>query len=297
MKKVLLSLGLIAVCAAANAQAYKDGFTNAPTSPATSSYWGVTTGYTSTWNSPTTNTLVRTTSADNYAAITYLPYQNPEMTGAGTQITAVDMSGTNQDSIFILAKSSTAGTTIRVDLKDASDYVANSGTITQRATLSTSYQIIKFVYTTPQDGAYGGSGCTAGPCTVNKATIKEFLFSLNDGNAITADVDATIDYFQVGGTSAQVITAYKEKVASIASSKVFPNPVSDVATIELSLKASSNVKVTLSDLMGKEVMVISEGTFTDLNKSFSVANLNKGVYSINYVVDGSSAKSEMLVIK
>jgi hypothetical protein len=297
MKKVLLSLGLLVCLSAAQAQTYKDHFTNAPTAPATSSYWGTATGYTSTWVSPTYNSLVRTTAAGDYTSIAYLPYENPEMSGAGTQITAVDMSGTNQDSIFIIAKASVAGATLRVDIKDANDYVANSGTITQRVTLTTSYATYKMVFTTPQDGAYGGTGCSSGPCTVNKATIKEFLFSINDGNSIASDITVDIDYFQVGGTSATVISSNKNAASTLASSKVYPNPVSDVANVELNLKSASNVKVTLSDMMGKEVMTIAEGNVMELNKSFNVTSLNKGIYTVNYFVDGSAAKAEMLMVK
>ena len=84
---------------------------------------------------------------------------------------------------------------------------------------------------------------------------------------------------------------------SIASSSVYPNPSIEMATVSVNLKASSDLKITLSDLMGKEVATIAEGTYTSLEKSFSVANLNKGIYTVNYFVDGAAAKSELLMVK
>lgn len=105
-----------------------------------------------------------------------------------------------------------------------------------------------------------------------------------------------ISDFAVG--SATPITAgVNDAAAMIGSSKLYPNPVSDEANVELNLKSSSAVKVTLSDLMGKEVMTIADGTFSTLNKSFSVAGLNKGIYTVNYFINGAAAKAEMLMVK
>jgi hypothetical protein len=102
----------------------------------------------------------------------------------------------------------------------------------------------------------------------------------------------TMDNVTVAG-----VTTSLKGAESIASSKLYPNPVSDMAKVELNLKSSSAVKVTLSDLMGKEVMTVADGTFSELTKEFSVSNLNKGIYTVNYFVNGSAAKAEMLMVK
>jgi hypothetical protein len=85
--------------------------------------------------------------------------------------------------------------------------------------------------------------------------------------------------------------------ANIASSKLYPNPVSDLANIELNLKSASDVKVTVSDMMGKEVAVVANGNYTTLNETINVANFSKGIYTVNYFVNGAPAKSEMMVVK
>jgi len=57
------------------------------------------------------------------------------------------------------------------------------------------------------------------------------------------------------------------------------------------------VKVTLSDVMGREVMTIAQGSMSSITQSFSVANLQKGVYTVNYFVNGAAAKAELLMVK
>lgn len=94
-----------------------------------------------------------------------------------------------------------------------------------------------------------------------------------------------------------VTSSTNEAALNITSSKLYPNPANETAKVELNLKSASSIKVTLADLMGKEVMTIAEGIYTEMNKEFSVANLNKGIYTVNYFVNGASAKSEMLMVK
>jgi hypothetical protein len=85
--------------------------------------------------------------------------------------------------------------------------------------------------------------------------------------------------------------------AAISTSKLYPNPVADVAKIEMTLKSISDVKITVSDMMGKEMMTITEGSMSSVDASFDVSNLNKGVYSVNYFVNGAAAKAELLMVK
>jgi hypothetical protein len=81
------------------------------------------------------------------------------------------------------------------------------------------------------------------------------------------------------------------------TTSIYPNPAVDEATLELSLNATSQVKVTLNDLLGKELMTIAEGQFSELKKEFSTQGLNKGVYTVSYNVNGKPSKSELLMVK
>jgi hypothetical protein len=98
-------------------------------------------------------------------------------------------------------------------------------------------------------------------------------------------------------TAAGFVSATNAAQANISSSKLYPNPVSDLARVELNLNSVSDVKVTLSDLMGKEVMTVAQGTMSSVNADINVANLNKGIYTVNYFINGAAAKSELLMVK
>jgi hypothetical protein len=82
----------------------------------------------------------------------------------------------------------------------------------------------------------------------------------------------------------------------VTGSKLYPNPTNGLATVELNLVSNSNVKVVLNDMLGKEVKVITEQSTSTLTESFDVSGLNKGIYSVVYMIDGAVAKTQMLVI-
>lgn len=87
--------------------------------------------------------------------------------------------------------------------------------------------------------------------------------------------------------------------ANIASSVVFPNPASDAVFATLNLKASNDVTVVVTDLMGRQVATRSFGRVTEINNAeiFNAASLAKGMYTVTYVLDGTPAKSDLVVVK
>ncbi len=78
---------------------------------------------------------------------------------------------------------------------------------------------------------------------------------------------------------------------------VYPNPSSESITLDFALKNSSQVKVVLTDALGKTVMTLAEGSFSELNKQISVASLHKGVYTLTYYINDEVSKSELLMVK
>jgi hypothetical protein len=109
----------------------------------------------------------------------------------------------------------------------------------------------------------------------------------------SGDFGISISNIKVGSA----VTAVSEASANIASAKLYPNPVSDQAKVELELRSVADVKVTLSDIMGKELMTVAQGTMSSLNTEINVTNLNKGIYTVNYFINGAAAKSELLMVK
>jgi hypothetical protein len=123
--------------------------------------------------------------------------------------------------------------------------------------------------------------------------VAKIVFLISGGKEYQGTV--TFDDFKIGG-GPDVLSTTAAK-AAISSSKLYPNPATESASIEVSLKESSDVKVTLSDLMGREVAVIANERSLDVNKSFSTANLAKGMYTVNYFINGAPAKAELLMVK
>ena len=118
----------------------------------------------------------------------------------------------------------------------------------------------------------------------------------------TTGYDLYILGFSIGtatAIAAPPVTAISNSASVlVASTKLYPNPVSDQANIQLDLVTPSDVKVSLSDMMGREVMTIAQGSsMSSVTQSFSLANLQKGIYTVNYFVNGAAAKSELLMVK
>lgn len=84
---------------------------------------------------------------------------------------------------------------------------------------------------------------------------------------------------------------------SVANANLFPNPSTGTTTISGELKSVADVKITLVDMLGQEVKVISEERTSTINTTFDVSTLKKGIYSVVTNIDGAPAKSQMLVVR
>jgi hypothetical protein len=208
MKKILLITFLLFTATLGFTQTvtlYKDGFTDPSVvagSPSNGN-WTTGTGYTIT-HGTSVATITGDGSTGGYTSIAYSPYDNPQMGGTLAGPLTVDMSATGNDSVFVVVRSSVAGQTLRVDIQDVNGYTSNNGQgVTGPQTMSTSYTLLKYKFTAPQDGAYGGTCPAPGPCTVDKSSIDLLLFYVN---AATGGFNGVmeIDYVQMGGTSATV---------------------------------------------------------------------------------------------
>jgi hypothetical protein len=228
-----------------------------------------------------------------------------DMSGTGTDAKKVKFDFTNlsgTDNVKIEVQLQCANGTIMTLLNTA----LNSGGVDdwqyQQLYLVNAGQTLSIVrdFADAVTGAYGSAHAT--PTTADFQSAKAITITVTnqtvDGSfnplAIT-DFQFTIDNFSIGDVT--TITTGVNEASSIASSKLFPNPATSEANIALELKANSDVKVVVSDVLGKEMMTVAEGSFSSLNKSFSVETLNNGVYNVTYYVNGAVAKTELLMVK
>lgn len=151
-------------------------------------------------------------------------------------------------------------------------------------------------------GAYGASD-HAVPLTADWQSVKAVTITvtnqLNTGDPLYQPLVLTnasfkIDNFKIGDVT--TITSVNE-ASSISASKLFPNPATSDVNLSLELKSASAVKVVVSDVLGKEMLTVAEGNFSELNTSFSTESFNAGVYNVTYYVNGSVAKTELLMKK
>ena len=109
----------------------------------------------------------------------------------GELIMANAIAGANK--VYIKARSSVDGTTLRVDLQDNMGFVTNANAVS--TTLTTDYMVYELDYTNAYaDGGFGGSPCTSdtAPCPVDGARIANLQFFIEPGVGLfngTVDID------------------------------------------------------------------------------------------------------------
>lgn len=107
------------------------------------------------------------------------------------------------------------------------------------------------------------------------------------------DVPVSIDVVRVGACPLSSIN----EAATYANSSLYPNPTSDVTNVTLDLNEVANVKIALTDMFGKQVKVVAEGRYSSINEKVNVSDLAKGVYTVNYMVNGAAVKNKLLLVK
>ncbi|PCH66764.1 MAG: hypothetical protein COC01_07320 [Bacteroidetes bacterium] len=79
------------------------------------------------------------------------------------------------------------------------------------------------------------------------------------------------------GMSGEIVVAGVTGIDGISSKNnqisIFPNPTSDMININFNVDAPKNVKISLNDILGKEVALLHNG------------EMNTGQHSLSYVID------------
>ena len=83
---------------------------------------------------------------------------------------------------------------------------------------------------------------------------------------------------------------------SISFSHAYPNPASSMVRFDYNLSAADNVSAAVYNLLGQEVMREQLNNMQGV-VSFSVADLNDGIYFCNLFVNGQAVKTEKFVVK
>lgn len=93
----------------------------------------------------------------------------------------------------------------------------------------------------------------------------------------------------------------KDYYANDANFSVFPNPTNGATNVSLNLLADSDVKITVQDVLGRDVATIADGKYTQGMQEFSfdaAANSNtNGIYFIKLSVNGTVFTKKLMLNK
>ena len=150
-----------------------------------------------------------------------------------------------------------------------------------------------------------GNGTNIGGLTKGDMDTKNF--TINPTTTFIEDINdlGVVVWIQNNGSGEVHQSAYLDEMnpSSIVEAGVverfnlFPNPSSDIVTIDCSLTEQAEVEISVFNLMGE---LIYNNQATDLPSgsnqlSFDVSNWNAGVYLVNLVVDGKNVTRKLNV--
>jgi len=128
-------------------------------------------------------------------------------------------------------------------------------------------------------------------------SLYKLEYAVNVGT--TADGSGSVDFSikdqWISTSKTGIVTATQAAVANIASTRVFPNPTEGSFYVQLNLKTSASASIILTDMTGRQVAV--KNAVSGIDTEFNTAGLAKGMYTITYVLDGTPAKSELVVVR
>ena len=198
----------------------------------------------------------------------------------------------NDNKLYVRARSTVTDLPLRIDIQD------NLGYLTSQAGLQNlvgaEFSILEYDYTgNLTDGGFGGTPCTQGPCAVDAERIKFLQFYINPGVGVF-DGELHIDWVSFG--EPLMVNVVDEKL--VTGGKVYPNPASQEAYIEIDSKITGAVKVTIVDINGKLVSSEKVGAVVPGKNSVKLAidQLSTGMYFLNISIDNQAAFYSKLFI-
>lgn len=85
----------------------------------------------------------------------------------------------------------------------------------------------------------------------------------------------------------------------VNSFNVFPNPASNLVTINLELKKTSDINIEIIDITGKQVaLVMNEKQLSGIiSRNYNISNLSDGNYLIRLNIDNKSFTQKLNIVK
>lgn len=151
------------------------------------------------------------------------------------------------------------------------------------------YNSIAFDSGAAQVAYYGGFGMPTVVVVAGSSyqiLYNELGFSTKDTQAIAMSIH---DFFNSTGTD--------DSPSAVTSCSIFPNPASGKAMIELTLNEPAELTLLLSDLSGKIVSTIFNGTSVQGNTTYQLhtASMADGLYLVKAIVNGKETMAKLQI--
>jgi len=109
--------------------------------------------------------------------------------------------------------------------------------------------------------------------------------------------NATGEIYNADETKVEFAVGTSE-IVDESISRIHPNPVSDVAYIDINLQESAEVTLQVVDMMGKTISNQNLGTLFGTNKmTYDVSNLNTGIYMFRITAGDLVSTKKITVVK
>ncbi len=198
----------------------------------------------------------------------------------------------NDNKLYIRARSTVDGLPLRVDVQDNEGFLSSLAGLTQ--SLSTEFEIYEYDYTGQyQDGGFGGTPCTAGPCNVDSKRLEVLQLYINPGIGLF-DGEMHIDWVSFG----MPIVSNVIDQETIESATIFPNPASDLIVIDMDLRNNADGLVTMTDVTGKVVLTKKIGALIDGKNQVSLRldEVPNGLHIVMVQLDNKPALTAKVMV-
>ena len=191
----------------------------------------------------------------------------------------------NDNKLYVRARSTVADLPLRIDVQDKDLFVSSLASL--QNLVGTEFSTLEYDYSgNYQDGGFGGTPCTTGPCPVDGQRIQFLQYFLDPGIGMF-DGELHIDWISFG----EPLTVNVFETELIDGAKIYPNPASEEMYLEMDTKLNGVVIASIMGMNGKIVQTTDLGNFTAGNNSMkiSINGLATGMYFLNVSIDDQAA--------
>jgi N-acetylmuramoyl-L-alanine amidase len=155
------------------------------------------------------------------------------------------------------------------------------------------WKLVSWDLTKGQTGSWIGNGIIEPPLRIDSYQFTYVLGNSNVGKYYLDDLrTATFSPTDVKNEDNQI-------PSSFVLEQNYPNPFNPGTQIKFSVPQSSNVKLIVTDILGKEVAVLVNDNLNagNYNVSFDAAALSSGVYFYTLITDNFKQSRKMILMK